>query len=278
MAEQRPVAYDNMMQQPDVPMADQRASELVALHNLIQDIAQKKIDNCINLPRIYTMVCYGHTDNNAVKAVFPQDIESTEVTNGSISRVICNTSKVMTFPNYSGYNPVIGQGVLILTTGGISPTGGFVIAVMGFPNVFMTGLNSELNEFKQEMQRTVLRIDNSVSDLNTKVDENKTTLQQSIDDLESETNSSMSALENTINSSVTSQINSLSSRISSIERQLSSLSGDVGDLGSLSDMVNELYDAVQPQLAEGTKVFGGASFSQSIVALLADHDQKLSTL
>jgi len=275
MPEQRTVAYDNLMQQPDVPIADQRASELVALHNLIQDIAQKKIDNCINLPRIYTMVCYGHTENNAVKAVFPQDVEATKVdSNGKIMQVVCNTSKVMTFPNYSGYNPVVGQGVLILTTGGISPTGGFVIAVMGFPNVFMTGLNSELNELRQEVLRNVDRIDGDITELNTKIEGNTT----AISNLRTETNNSMNELQNTIDSSVTSQLNSIKSRLSSLESQISQLSDVLDSLPDLTVLeldVQELYDVVQPQLAKGTKVFGGASFSKSIIDLLAEHDQML---
>lgn len=265
MPEQRVVAADNLMQQTDVPMADQKASELVALHNLIQDIAQKKIDNCINLPRIYTMVCYGHTDNNAVKAVFPQDVESTEVdSSGKITQVVCNTSKVMTFPNYSGYNPVIGQGVLILTTGGISPTGGFVIAVMGFPNVFMTGLNSELNELRREVLANISRLDGNVTNLNTKIEGNTT----AINDLRTEMHDSMSDLESTIDSSVTSQLNSINNRLSNLESAINNLPNfDVMELD-----IQELYDAVQPLWRNGLTVFsqGTQLAGDSIIDLIAD--------
>lgn len=104
-------------------------SDTTALNSIIRENAKKEIIGDKTLAHIYTTVVYEVLDNGrSIRAYFPQDVDSA----GNI-----NENNIMTFINFSGYIPQIGQTAYILTVGGNNITGGFVIGFAGGYNTFI---------------------------------------------------------------------------------------------------------------------------------------------
>lgn len=104
-------------------------SEITEINSIIRENAKREIVNNKTLAHIYTTIVYQVLDSGKnIRAYFPQDVDSS----GNI-----NENNIMTFINFSGYVPQVGQTAYILTVGGNNITGGFVIGFAGGYNAFI---------------------------------------------------------------------------------------------------------------------------------------------
>lgn len=89
-------------------------------HQTIRNIAQRTIDENKQIAYIYTVIIHSVDGTGKVKVYFPQD---------KIDGVVPE-SKLMTFKNCSNGTPSVGKTAYVLSVGGSSLTGGFIIAIL----------------------------------------------------------------------------------------------------------------------------------------------------
>lgn len=116
-------------------------NELTELNHIISNVAERTTrEQNKRVPEIYTVVVDAVNSDGTVTAHFAD-----------------NKDVKMNFPNLSGIQPNVGGSVYILTTGGASLTGAFVIAVRGVTTTY--------NAIISELQSQVLNLQNEVRTL-----------------------------------------------------------------------------------------------------------------
>ena len=129
-------------------------TEEQVLNNVITNTANTVINTSNHLPHIYTAIV-DSVQGSSVLVHFASDV---------------NTK--MTFQNKSGYTPLVGQGVYILTTGGSNITGGFVVGTCGsniqtIDNLYQT--IQSLNNAIQSLNNTIATLTSRISSLESRV-------------------------------------------------------------------------------------------------------------
>lgn len=118
------------------------------IQKTINNLSKRAIDKNTNIPRIYTAIVDVVNSDGTVTVHLPSD----------------SSGQKMTFPNLSFFTPSIGSGVYILTTGGNTLTGGFIIATNGKKTMFYDDLYNTINQLQSQvnvLQTKLINLENN---------------------------------------------------------------------------------------------------------------------